>query len=427
MDIKKLRQQKADLVAKNAALLSASEAANRDLTATENIEYEANKTELASLNARIERVEAQMDEERNLPAGAAHSIQVSLPEATKKPWASLGEQLKAIHTHAKTHGAVTDPRLFAAALGGNESVEAEGGFLIAPEFAPGIWQRTYEASQVAKRAFEQPMTSNRLVINAVDEDSRVDGSRWGGIQSFYLTEAGTYTASQPKFRRMELIAKKLTALVYATDEQLEDSAAFAAYADKVVPLELAFRLDDNLYNGPGAGAPLGFMNSGALLTVTKDAGDTGAVISNNDIFNMWKRRWGGTADLVWFINQDVEAQLWNLERGSGTAVELLYTPPGMRGNNGSYGVMMGAPVIPVEYAATLGTPGDIVLANMSQYCFAPKGGIKQDSSIHVQFLTGQQVFRWQVRHDGQPFWKKPLTPKNGSNTLSPFIALSARS
>ncbi len=63
--------------------------------------------------------------------------------------------------------------------------------------------------------------------------------------------------------------------------------------------------------------------------------------------------------------------LWNLTRGSGTAVELLYTPPGMRGNGGNFGVMFGAPVIPVEYAAALGTPGDIVLANMSQYCFAP--------------------------------------------------------
>ncbi len=50
-----------------------------------------------------------------------------------------------------------------------------------------------------------------------------------------------------------------------------------------------------------------------------------------------------------------------------------------------------------------------------------------DTSIHVAFLTGEQAFRWQLRHDGQPFWKKPLTPKNGSSTLSPFVALATRS
>jgi HK97 family phage major capsid protein len=89
--------------------------------------------------------------------------------------------------------------------------------------------------------------------------------------------------------------------------------------------------------------------------------------------------------------------------------------------------MMGRPVIPVEYAAALGTPGDIVLASLSQYCLATRGEAKVDTSIHVAFLTGEQAFRWQLRHDGQPFWKKPLTPKNGTATLSPFVAIAQRS
>ena len=39
IDIKGLRQQKADLVKKNAGLLEAAESANRDLNAAENTEY----------------------------------------------------------------------------------------------------------------------------------------------------------------------------------------------------------------------------------------------------------------------------------------------------------------------------------------------------------------------------------------------------
>ena len=427
IDIKALRQQKADQVEKIEGLLNASEAANRDLTAEEKTEYEASQTTLVSLNARIERAEKQLDEERNAPAASA--IQVVGERGANRPWASLTEQLQAIKAHAFNKGARVDPRLQADALGGNEAIDSEGGFLIAPEFAPGVWQRTYEASQLASRCFDQPMTaSNRLVVNAVDEDSRADGSRWGGIQSFWLGESGTFTPTQPKFRTMELVAKKLIVLTYATDEQLVDGPAFSAYVDKVVPLELAFRVDDSIPNGTGAGQPLGYMNSGALLTVAKASADSGKVITAADILAMWKRMWAPSRkNAAWFINQDVEDQLWNLTRGSGTAVELLYHAPGDKGSFGNYGGMMGVPVIPIEYAATLGTPGDIVLADLSQYYLARRSGVQMDTSIHVQFLTDQMAFRWKLRIDGQPSWKKPLTPKNGTNTLSPFVALASRS
>lgn len=422
MNLRQLQQAKAAALDAATALQTASD--GRLMTAEEKTAFDASIATAEAREADIQAASRLAALDRTAPA-----IAVIHNNAEDKPWASLAEQLQAVRRHATSHGSVTDPRLHAA-LGANESVDAEGGFLIAPEFAPQLWQRTYEIGEILKRCFRQPMSSNRLVINAVDEDSRVDGSRWGGIQSYYLGEAGTYTATKPKFRRMELTAHKLIALIYATDEQLEDGPAFASYVDQVVPQELAFRIEDNLYNGTGAGCPLGFTKSGALITVTKDSGDSGGTTTFDaqDIFNMWKRRWGRSTDQVWLINQECESTLWNLIRGSGTAVELLYTPPGMKGNGGTFGVMFGAPVIPVEYAAAQGTTGDLVLANLSQYCFAPKNEeARMDTSIHVAFLTGEQAFRWQLRHDGQPFWKKPLTPKNGSSTLSPFVGLATRS
>lgn len=424
--LKKLRQLLADTRAKADALNELAMRENRALTEAEQKEFDGYLAECKSLQAQIASQEALLEIERTAPVASA--VQVGVDHAAERPWKSMAEQMQAVHQHAVSKGRRTDPRLYAAALGANESVDSEGGFLVAPEFAPGIWQRAYAASDLASRCFDQPMTSNRLLVNAVDEDSRVDGSRWGGVQSFWLGEAGTLTPSQAKFRQMELIAKRLIVLSYATDDQLADTTALAAYLDKVVPLEFAFKVDDAIYNGTGSGQPLGFMNSGALLTVAKDAGDTGAVISAKDVFQMWKRMWApARKDAVWLINQDVEDQLWDLTRGSGTAVELLYTGPGQRGNNSNYGVMFGKPVIPVEYAATLGTPGDITLASFSQYYLARRSDIEAATSIHVQFLTDQQAFRWKARIDGQPAWKKPLTPKNGTNTLAPFIALAARS
>jgi HK97 family phage major capsid protein len=423
--LKKLRQQLADARAKAQAINQLAETENRVLTADEQKDFDAHIAECTKLQGQIASQEALLNIERNAPAAA---IEVGVDHATEKPWASLTEQLQAVRNHARTRGASTDPRLQAAALGGNESIDSEGGFLVAPEFAPGIWQRSYELSQLASRCFDQPMTSNRLVVPAVDEDSRADGSRWGGVQSYWLGESGAFTASQPKFSTRELIAKKLIVLSYMTAELGEDAPAYASYIDKVVPQEFAFKIDDGIYNGTGAGMPLGFMNSGALLKVAKASTDSGAVISAKDIFAMWKRRFiGASQDLVWLINQDIEDQLWDLTRGSGTAVELLYTGPGQRGNTGNYGVMFGKPVIPVEYAATLGTPGDIALVSLSQYYLARRSSVQMDTSIHVQFLTDQQAFRWKARLDGQPVWKKPLTPKNGTNTQSPFIVVDTRS
>lgn len=419
--LKQLKQRKADTLARMDSIFGAASAANRDLTEEERKEYDTLKASVKTMNEDIARAEAQLEEQRT----SANVVRVEVGEnrETKRPWTSLQEQLKAIKDHATSRGAKTDPRLYAAALGGNESVDAEGGFLVAPQFAPDVWQRSYDASQIAKRCFDQPMSSNRLLINAVDEDSRVDGSRWGGLLSYWVGEASTFTPSQPKFRQMELVAKKLIVLSYATDEQLVDGPAWAKYVDKTVPLEIAFRLDDAVVNGSGAGMPLGYLNSGALIAVTRA---TGGQVSAADIFAMWARRFRAvTGDLVWLINQDVEDQLWNLTRGSGTAVELLYTGPGQRGNNTGYGVMMGKPVIPVEQAATLGTLGDITLVSLEQYCLARRSEIEADTSIHVQFLTDQQAFRWKMRCDGQPFWKKPLTPKNGTNTQSAFIGLHA--
>jgi len=377
-----------------------------------------------TVNGDIARAEALMDEERNTPASQA--IEVSAPEATKKPWASLGEQLTAVRKVALTNGRDTDPRLFAA-MGSNESVDAEGGFLVAPEFSDTILQRTYNEGQVTSRCSTIPMNSNRLVINGLDEDSRATGQRYGGIQVFRVAEAAAYTNSKPKFKQVTLTANKLIGLLYATDEILEDQSALSKWASDNFPKAFAFQLDDEAVNGTGAGQMLGVQASGAAIVVAKDTGQATGTISSTNIFNMHQRLWGPSrAKAVWFLNSDLENQLWNLTRGSGTAVELLYNGPGKNGNDQAFGVMLGHPVIFIEQAAAGGSLGDCNLFDMSQYLIGQKEGIKTDSSIHVQFLTGEQVFRWTLRNDGQPIPKKPLTPYKGSNTLSPFVTLAAR-
>ncbi len=347
------------------------------------------------------------------------------------PFHSLGDQLRSVRNAENSHGASLDPRLgeIQAALGGNESVPAEGGFVVIPDFAAGLLKRTYDVSLISQKCLRMPMASSRLIMHAVDEDSRKDGSRFGGILGFWLAEAGTYQPVKPKFREMQFVANKLICLSYATEEQLADGPAWEAYVNETVPQELAFQIDEGVYNGPGAGAPLGFMNSGALLVVPKISGQTAATLVTANIIQMWSQMWARSRqNAVWYINQDIEPQLIPLTLGAPSLAQILvYTPPGINGNPGPYGKMFGRDVIPVEQAETLGTQGDLVLADMTQYVLAQRAGMRADTSIHVAFLTGEQAFRFMLRLDGQPTWKKPLTPYQGSTLKSPFIALATRS
>ena len=339
--------------------------------------------------------------------------------------------MRAVYNVERSRGANIDPRLIEiqAALGGNESVPAEGGFLVVPEFAQGLIKRTYDVSVISQKCFKMPMASSRLIMHAVDEDSRKDGSRWGGILAYWLAEGGTYQPTKPKFREMQFVANKLIALSYATEEQLADGPAWEAYVNEAVPQELAFQIDTAVYSGPGAGAPLGIQNSGAVLVVPKTVGQSAATITTANILQMWSQMWARSrATSVWFINQDIEPQLIPLTLGSPSLAQiLLYTAPGINGNPGPYGTMFGRQVIPVEQASTLGTQGDIVLADMTQYILAQRSDVRADTSIHVAFLTGEQAFRFMLRLDGQPTWKKPLTPYQGSTLKSPFVTLATRS
>lgn len=431
MNITALRQKKTDTLAKAKAISAAAEAANRDLTDQERTDFDAHVAAITTLNADITRAEALMEAERTAPTVAAIATGAAASaghnNAEDKPWVSLAEQMKAIR-QAKLTPQATDVRLMAA-LGGNEAVDAEGNFLIAPEFAPDIIKRTFVTGLLSSRCRSMPMSSNRLIMNGANDASRADGARNGGVQGFWTYEAKNFTASKPTFRQIALQADKLTVLTYATDEQLEDGPAWAAYVNEVVPDEFGFKLDDAILNGPGVGGgPLGINNSNAILAIAEESAQSAATIVTANILKMYARMPGwlrGAA--AWFINQDTEPQLWNLTRGSGTAVELLYKTPGDRGNMESYGTLLGLPVIPIEQAATLGTQGDITLGAFSQYLLGRRGGVKADTSIHVAFLTGEQAFRWQLRIAGETSWDKPVTPKNGSNTQSPFIQLATRS
>jgi len=398
-------------------------------------------------------IEAKLDQlleiEQNKPkVKAAPDVAIVEDEADKalkgNPFKHAGEFYKSVYDHEQGRhdirlsplksdmhevGQVFEmPMAIKTITGAGELVPSDGGFLVGQQVQQGIVVRENNQPDVWNRAFNVPIgpNANRLVINALKEDSRVAGSRWGGIQAYWGGEADTITASKPSFRQIEEKLKKLFALVYATSELLDDTVAFANLVNQLVPQELMFQKNEAAFNGSGVGKPLGILNSGFAggVSVAKENGQAAATVVAENIINMWARRWGN-GSYVWFINRDVSPQLPQMNLAVGTGGMLVYMPPG--GLSGSpYGALLGAPVIEVEHCQTLGTVGDIVLANMSEYLTISKGGTQTASSIHVRFLNDESVFRFIERVDGMPTWALPLTPLNGTATQSPFVKLATR-
>ncbi|HVB67968.1 MAG TPA: phage major capsid protein [Acetobacteraceae bacterium] len=389
--------------------------------------------EIEELKAKIARAEVAQAASAALanPADPGPGAEIAgaggKRQAPKSKFKSLGEQLQAI-VRASSPGGSIDQRLTRAPFGAGETDPSGGGFLVDVEFAETILTRAYDMGEILKRVFRLGISAgaNGIKIPGIDETSRATGSRWGGVQAYWVAEGDQATATKPKFRLIELDLKKLMAIWYVTDELMADAAALTGIANQAFAEEITFMLEDSTVHGTGAGQPLGVLNSPCTVQVAKDKGQAAGTITWQNVMNMYAQMWGRSRkNAVWLINQLSEPQLFAMSQVVGTGGVAVFLPPG--GASGApYATLLGRPVVPVEYAEAAGTPGDIILADFSQYVMADKNAMQQMSSIHVRFLTDEMTFRLTYRCDGEPIWQAPLTPFKGTLPLSPFVTLAAR-
>lgn len=419
--LKELRQEKVALIKEARVILDKAMEEKRDLNETEQKKYDEIMTDVESRKNTIEREERQLELEKDMDKPIIEPIH-NKPEPEVRGFKSLGEQLMSVIEASKAGGKV-DQRLLETrtASGLSETVPSEGGFLVQTDFSTELLKRGYETGILASRVNKIPISVNSdgIKINAIDESSRATGSRWGGVQIYMVAEAETVTAKKPKFRQMKLELNKMMGICYATDDLMKDAVALEAVIMQAFTEEFGFKTDDLIWEGLGSGEPLGIMNSGAIVTVTR----TSALKTDYaDICSMYSRMWSRSRpNAIWLINQDIEPALFQMVLGTAPA----YMPAG--GLSGQpYGTLFNRPVIPIEHASSLGTTGDIMFADLKQYLMIDKGGLETASSIHVRFLYDEQVFRFIYRLDGQPTWDKPLTPFKGSATKSPFVVLSTK-
>lgn len=446
MNIKQILQDEAE----NRVAIRKAKKEGRELAAlTERTPEQAARftavfAELDSLEEKAETIATDLAQARRLQddeRAQGTRVEFGADHATEQPWgppaaanASPLQQTEARHlalgtfaqaVRAAAHGSI-DPRLHAAATGAGTQIDSNLGFAVPMEVAPGIEREMYSTGEILSRVDARTISvGNSIAYNVLDETSRADGSRGGGILGYWVDEGTAPTASNTKLARIEMKLRKVGAFWVMTDELLSDAVALGGELESAVADELIFQTENKIWRGNGASAPLGFLNAACLVSVSKETNQSAATINTTNLTKMWARmpsRSKGNA--VWMYNTETGPSLMEMSQIIGVAG----TAPRFVNYSADGGMtIFGRPAIEVEYAEALGTVGDIAVVDWKKYRLIRKGGVEQASSMHVYFSTGEQAFRAFYRVDGQPAPRAALTPFKGSATLSPFVVLSTRS
>lgn len=436
--LKSLRQARADKAKAMRAIIDGAAQLDRQLTDDEQTKYDALNADQRRLAGDIAReeelgtLEADLDKPVSTPAGFAPVGSVGDDRSTR-PYSTLGAQLQAIIKAGKGMG--VEPQLLkinAAVSGASEGVAADGGFAVQPDFIPGILTPIYETGEIARLVRRIPVgpTANGVKFNVVDETSRANGSRWGGIQFKMAGEGDQGTATKAKLRPFELNLKKAIGLYFMTDELIEDSVAMQSLLEQGFRTELEFFVEDKFIRGQGSGEPLGILSSGAVVQQAIEAAQTIANSPASIVLNVTKMKSHMPASLyrnaVWLANQELEPTLVAATLGGTSAAMPVYLQQGSLANS-PYAQLLGRPLVYVDYCEAVGTPGDLILANLGEYAAIDKNGVQGASSIHLRFDYDETAFRITYRFDGAPLWRTSVTPYKGAAARSPFITLATRS
>lgn len=428
-----LRQRRDDLKKEGNALLDAAETeADGELSEDQERRYGEIEAELAQISGDIGKLERQAERRREMAptVSAPGAGRVAVPAgesvtdepnpATTYGFHNLGEFAGAVMRATDPASRIVDPRLSAAPTNFHEGGGASGeGFMLPVDFRNEIWEAVNGVDSLLQDVDIEP-TSARQVDMIKDESTP-----WGssGVQAYWRAEGKQMNASKFETDGDSVTLHELYAFVLATEELLADAPRLNARLQRKAPQAISWKASDSIVYGTGAGQPMGWFNSGALVTIAKESGQSADTVVAQNVLKMYARLMIVPGDRpYWLTNRDTVPQLAVMTIGD----QPVWTPPnGLIDAPG--GFLLGYPIKFSEHAKTLGDKGDITLVSPKGYYAARRTqGIEFAESIHLFFDYNIKAFRFIFRFGGQPYLSAPVSPANGSSTKSHFVTLAER-
>jgi HK97 family phage major capsid protein len=426
--------ERADLVAEANGIFAAAEAEGRDLTDEEKARDDKINARLQTVAGEIEREERRREWERQVAALPDGNVQAHVttlgPRSEEDPrrgFANMADFALSVR-NASRPGGVVDPRLRipeaerradyqAAPTNFHRESGSDEGYMVPPAMRADIWELVTGTQDLANLINAEPTSSNSVELLA-DESTP-----WGatGVQAYWRAEAAQMSASKLATKAEQVRLHELYAFVLATEELLQDAPRLNDRLTRGAARAISWKTSVAIHSGTGAGQPLGFMKSAALVSVAKEANQAADTIVAGNVAKMYSRLLPGSAgSAFWLIAPDAFPQLPLMTIGDQPVWHAdFHTAPG--------GVLLGRPVYPSFHCETVGDKGDIVLVAADGYYLARRTDAPQfASSIHLYFDYNVQAFRWTFRIGGQPFLSAAVQPAKGSSALSHFVTLDAR-
>lgn len=391
-----------------------------------------------SINARAAQLETSSKASQRLTTSTAPTQtritrqRLAIEDDPNRGFKSMAEYFQRVMDGGGEGGCRKDDMLIniAAGTGMQQSFNSTGGVLMPPAFSKTIWDGVIgRSNSLLERCMQLPIDPDveSLTFNAIDESSRANGSRWGGIQGYWKNELAEMQGTRPKLREVTVKPQELYVFAYISDKLLRSSpVAASALLEAACTDEIAFKIGDAIINNTAAGAPLGIVGHASTVSVAAESGQAVGTVLRENVNKMYSRMHSRFLDgAVFFCNQEVIPALEDQQFSVGTSGVPVYLPPGGQAD-APLGRLKGKPLIPIEYCSALGTVGDLIFANLGAYCAAVKGMVDRQYSMHLKFDFAQTAFRLIFEMDGQPMLNTPITPYKGTSTYSPFVTLATR-
>lgn len=310
-----------------------------------------------------------------------------------------------------------------ADAGSDEASEnSDASFLVPTGFSPNLLKLEAEDDPTATLVSPLPMETPSVEIPCrVDKNHSTSVS--GGFQVFRRAHTQAVDPKKPAFEKIVYKADSLFGVSIAEEELLADSPlSYAALLDICAREEMASKLLDEKIDGTGAGEFLGVLKSPCLVTVDAEVGQDADTVTYTNVVAMRARCWK-YAKSIWLANHDVLPTLMKMNQAVGVGGQPAWQPSAREDRPD---ILLGRPIHFIESCKKVGDVGDLILGNWSQYLLGALENLKSADSAHVRFLNHERTFKFWMRNAGAPWWRSPLTPKNSSPTLSPFVVLAAR-
>ncbi len=334
-----------------------------------------------------------------------------------------------------------------------------GGFALPWDMSKDVFDRARTTDGPWRRCrwVEQP--TRMWTIPAVAETSRANGSRWGGIQaSWGYGETSVPPGSQSSLSSVEFTAQRLLIYVPSISRDLwADSTGLDLWFSYVALAEFRYQIESAMINGAsaavgGVACPVGVIDAPSTVTVAKDGGQSSGTISTTNIDNMWAAIAAGNKEnAVWHANDDTIKAIDEVATAYNWP-QSVYLPQGINGN--PHALIKGRPLLPSECCPAIGTPGDLIAVDWTDYVLTylkpkgyesalafefripddlhhrgvvglPEGIVEQRMSDQAFFSTDSLAFLWKFRGDGHFLWNSTMTNINGA-VVGPAAIIAKR-